>query len=149
MWFNVLKTEQLFVLYPWMIWVMISGLLGNDKIHSVTKIRGHPFMTSTNNDELFQPHPGCLQKWTIRQLFKNNRICKYMTNFKSLPSTIQITIFRFILWHNFFLYFPKFYYKLTHTEKLSKTYLKSVIILNLPTAHIKDCPKVRLDDLDN
>ena len=41
-----LKSEQLFVLYPWMIIqvIIISKILGNSKTHSM--IRGHPFMTS-------------------------------------------------------------------------------------------------------
>ena len=57
-----LKTEQLFVLYPWMTWIIISGLLGNSKIHLVTKIKGCPFMTSTKNDQFLDPHPDCLQR---------------------------------------------------------------------------------------
>ena len=43
MWFNGFK---LLVLYPWMTGIMISRLLGNSKIHSVTEIRDHQFMTS-------------------------------------------------------------------------------------------------------
>ena len=31
-----LRMEQLFVLYPCMAWIMISGFQGNSKIHSVT-----------------------------------------------------------------------------------------------------------------
>ena len=31
-----LRIEQLFVLYSCMTWIMISGLLGNSKIHSIT-----------------------------------------------------------------------------------------------------------------
>ena len=44
MWFNGFK---LLVSYPWMTWIMISRLLGNSKIRSVTKIRDHQFMIST------------------------------------------------------------------------------------------------------
>ena len=45
-----------------MTWIIISGLLGNSKIHLVTKIKGCQFMTSTKNDQCFDPHPDCLQK---------------------------------------------------------------------------------------
>ena len=88
----VLKMEQLFVLCPWMTWIMICGLLGNSKIHSITKIRGHPFMASTKSDQFFETLPWLSAKITIHQLFKNNRICKHMTNFTNLPSTYSVVI---------------------------------------------------------
>ena len=100
-----LKTEQLFVLYLLVTWAVISRILGNSKIHSITSTRGYLFMTS----------PCCLEKWTIDQLFKNNRVCKCMTNFKNLPpifcvvvinvsSLTQITLFPIVLWQITFTY---------------------------------------------
>ena len=94
-----LKTEQLFVLYLLMTWIVISWILGNSKIHSVTSTRGYSFVTP----------PHCLEKWTIDQLFKNNRVCKHMKNFKNPPPTFcvivinvccltQITLFLIVLW---------------------------------------------------
>ena len=47
-------------------------------------IKDHAIITSTNHPPppLVHPHP---QKWTIDLLFKNNRICKHVTNFKTSP----------------------------------------------------------------
>ena len=100
-----LKTEQLFVLCLLMTWVVISRILGNSKIYSITSTRGYLFMTP----------PCCLEKWTIDQLFKNNRVCKRMTNFKNLPpifcvvvinvcSITQITLFPIVLLQITFTY---------------------------------------------
>ena len=50
-------------------------------------------MTSTKNDQFFDPPlPHYPQKWTIDLLFKNNRIRKHMTNFKTPPPTFRVDI---------------------------------------------------------
>ena len=46
-------------------------------------IRGHPFMTSTKMTNFLTLLPHHPQKWTIDLLFKNNRIHKHVTNFKT------------------------------------------------------------------
>ena len=112
MWFNWLKT-----VYLWMTWIMISGIQRNNKIHSISYIRGHSFKMSTKYNQFFDTfltphHP---QKWTIDLLFKNNRTCKNVTNFKNPPLTFcvvvinvysftQITLFPFLLWQITFAY---------------------------------------------
>ena len=68
-----LRTKRLFVLYPWMTWIMISRILDNSKIHSITQIRGHPSMTSTQNDQFCYPYLHRLQKSTIDQLLKKKK----------------------------------------------------------------------------
>ena len=104
-----LRTKRLFVLYPWMTWIMISRILDNSKIHSITQIRGHPSMTSTQNDQFCYPYLHRLQKSTIDQLLKKKRkICKHVAIFNNLPPTFcivvinvcsltQITLFPFFL----------------------------------------------------
>ena len=47
-------------------------------------IRDHTTIMSTNHPPA--PSPPFLQKQTIDLLFKNNRICNHMTNFKTSPS---------------------------------------------------------------
>ena len=55
--------------------------------------RGHPFMTSTKNDQFFDPpYPDHLQKWTIELLFKNNRNRKHVTNFKTPPPPFRVDV---------------------------------------------------------
>ena len=45
--------------------------------------RGHTFITSTKNNQFCDPPPLHPQKGTIDLLFKNNRIRKRVTNFKT------------------------------------------------------------------
>ena len=68
-----LRTKQLFVLYPSMTWIMISRILGNSKIHSITQIRGHPSMASTQNDHFCYLYLHRLQKSTIDHLLKKKK----------------------------------------------------------------------------
>ena len=60
--------------------------------HLLFLIRGHTVTTSTKNDQFCAnppppPLPPAqtpdLQKWTTDLLFKNNRICKHRTNYKT------------------------------------------------------------------
>ena len=55
-------------------------------------MRGHPFMTSTKNDQIFDPHPHHPQKGTIDLLFKNNRICKHVANLKKKPLPFRVDV---------------------------------------------------------
>ena len=55
--------------------------------------RGHTFMTASKNDQFYDPPPPShilcttpcldLQTWTIDLLFKNKKICRHVTNFKT------------------------------------------------------------------
>ena len=61
--------------------------------HWEKKLRGHPFMTSTKNDLFFDPpYPHHPQKWIIYLLFKNNKIHKHVTDFKTPPSPFCVDI---------------------------------------------------------
>ena len=54
---------------------------------------GHPFMTSTKNDQFFNPppsYPHHPQKWTTDLLLKNNGICKHVTNFPFRVDVINV-----------------------------------------------------------
>ena len=60
-----------------------------------TVVWGHPFMTSTKNDQSFDfryPYLHHLQKWTIDLLFKNNIIRKHVTNFKTPPPPFRMEV---------------------------------------------------------
>ena len=64
-------------------------------IRCFSVFRGHPFIRSPKNDQFFDPNPHHPQKWTTDLLFKNSRIRKHVSNFKTpppLPSTFHVDL---------------------------------------------------------
>ena len=87
-----LKTEQLFVLYPWMTWTMISRILCNSKIHSVAYIKGHLFMASTKNDQFFL----LLPPWSAKM--NNRSIVQKQYNLQTLDKNTFQESLTHLLW---------------------------------------------------
>ena len=52
------------------------------------------------------PYPHYPQKWTIDLLFKNNRIRKYVTNFKNPPPPFRVDVIN--AWSHIWIKFTKF-----------------------------------------
>ena len=87
-----LKTEQLFVLYPWMTWTMISRILCNSKIYSVAYIKGHLFMASTKNDQFFL----LLPPWSAKM--NNRSIVQKQYNLQTLDKNTFQESLTHLLW---------------------------------------------------
>ena len=91
-------------------------------------------------------HPYHPKKRIIDLLFKNNRIHRNVTNFTNpypifvdiinVCSLIQITFSNLLCKRSLLPILPETYCELTWTDKLSKTYLKSVIIQNQICQHL-------------
>ena len=75
---------------------------------------GQTFVTSTKNDQLYDPQPPHLQNWIIDLLFKNKKICKNETNLRS-PNPSSIWTSSAVIW--IFFCFRKNYYPVVWTKQ--------------------------------
>ena len=57
-------------------------------------LKGHPFIMFSKNGQFFDNQTAIPPKWIIDILFKNNRIRKHMTNFKTTAGPSPSTLFR-------------------------------------------------------
>ena len=87
-----LKFEQLLALYPWITCIVIPRILGNSKIHSVTKVGDYQFIAFTKNDKFVLPLASAkMNNRSIAQKQYNWHKC-HLTNFSNLQSKFCIVV---------------------------------------------------------